>query len=269
MNRKEILELIELIKAAGSSIPTTPAQDKAAGEMFKKLRTLGHVLCSGNDVNPQIKSMISVAKRGEFCNSVLVLTRLNTFSIDKANLFKSHISILLNLLSPLVEEITPKKLTVFYSWQSDLPNKTNRGFIKNILEKLSKDPSFTESPRIDSDTSGVPGSPDIVNEILKKIDKCDVFVGDVSIINKGAERETPNPNVLFELGYAFKAKSSTRVLMIFNEAFGEVKKLPFDLGLKRQIAYSLGINEDKSEQSKFLELVSLCSESDYVVGFRF
>ena len=57
---------------------------------------------------------------------------------------------------------------------------------------------------------------------------------------------------MFELGYAFKAKNSSKVLMVFNEAYGNVKSLPFYLGLKRQITYSLNENEDKSEQSKFL-----------------
>ena len=30
------------------------------------------------------------------------------------------------------------KKVVFYSWQSDLPNSTNRGFIQDALEKAAK-----------------------------------------------------------------------------------------------------------------------------------
>jgi hypothetical protein len=42
-------------------------------------------------------------------------------------------------------------VTVFYSWQSDLPNKTNRGFIKDALEGACKELSadFDESVRVD------------------------------------------------------------------------------------------------------------------------
>lgn len=30
------------------------------------------------------------------------------------------------------------KCTIFYSWQSDLPNKDNRSFIENCIEKAIK-----------------------------------------------------------------------------------------------------------------------------------
>jgi len=99
--------------------------------------------------------------------------------------------------------------TIFYSWQSDLPNATNRGFIQKALERAARsirdDTSIHVEPVVDRDTTGVPGSPDIATTILQKIDNCDVFVCDVSIINSGHDqRPTPNPNVLFELGYALK-----------------------------------------------------------------
>src|SRR4051812_41463457 len=78
--------------------------------------------------------------------------------------------------------------TIFYSWQSDLPSPTNRGFIKTALEQAVKaiklDASIEASPRVDQDTAGVPGSPDIPNTILQKIEHSSVFVGDVSITNK-------------------------------------------------------------------------------------
>ena len=55
--------------------------------------------------------------------------------------------------------------TIFYSWMSDHPNSTNRGFIKSALEKAAKALSdagtVEEAPRIDHDTQGVPGAPDI------------------------------------------------------------------------------------------------------------
>jgi hypothetical protein len=54
---------------------------------------------------------------------------------------------------------------VFYSWQSDLPNATNRGFIGQALEAAAKalknDDSLQVEPVIDRDTTGVPGSPNI------------------------------------------------------------------------------------------------------------
>ena len=50
---------------------------------------------------------------------------------------------------------------VFYSWQSDLPNATNRGLIQAALEVatslVAKDDSIDVEPVVDRDTSGVSG----------------------------------------------------------------------------------------------------------------
>lgn len=132
---------------------------------------------------------------------------------------------------------------VFYSWQSDLPNATNRSFIEKALEDAVKairsDDSVKVEPVIDRDTSGVPGSPDISTTIFAKIDQCQVFVCDVSIINPGAtSRLTPNPNVLLELGYALKTLGSRRIIMVMNTAFGTPELLPFDLRMRRVIPYN-------------------------------
>lgn len=135
--------------------------------------------------------------------------------------------------------------TVFYSWMSDLPNNTNRGFIEKALrsavKELSNDGEIHVEARVDADTSGVPGSPDIANTLFKKIRKSDVFVADVSIVPSESQqaRPTPNPNVLIELGYALSAIGEEHVIMVFNQASGDPKKdLPFDLGLKRAVLYN-------------------------------
>ena len=54
---------------------------------------------------------------------------------------------------------------IFYSWQSDLPNATNRGLIQSALEgavaDLLKDVELNIEARVDRDTADVPGAPDI------------------------------------------------------------------------------------------------------------
>lgn len=144
------------------------------------------------------------------------------------------------------------RCVVFYSWQSDMPNSTNRGFIQKALEEaaksIRKDDSIEIYPVIDRDTSGVPGSPDIVNTIFSKIDTSDIFACDVTIINQSVEpRPTPNPNVLIELGYAIKTLGLERIIMIMNTAFGGPDLLPFDLSKKRILPYH--INNDSTEKS--------------------
>jgi hypothetical protein len=101
----------------------------------------------------------------------------------------------------MVAAADPKpQATVFFSWQSDLPNSTNRGLILEALERAAKriqtDGSVAVEPVVDRDTQNVPGSPDIVHTIFEKIEKAAAFVADVSIINPGVGRPTPNPNVL-------------------------------------------------------------------------
>jgi chaperonin GroEL len=143
-----------------------------------------------------------------------------------------------------------RKATVFYAWQSDLPNRTNRGFIGAVLEKVTAairdDDSILVEPVVDSDTQNVPGSPIIAETILAKIDSATVFVADVSIIGKTElDRPTPNPNILIELGYARKVLQPERLISIVNEAYGSVRDLPFDL--KHRLVLRYNLREDASE----------------------
>lgn len=156
--------------------------------------------------------------------------------------------------------------TVFYSWQSDLSNATNRSFIQSCLEKAIKElraeGAIHIDPSPDRDTQGVPGSPDIAETIFEKIDSSAAFVGDVSFINGchptppkvdcDCTRPTPNPNVLCEWGRATKSIGFERVLVVFNEATGRIEDLPFDMRKRRVIPYSLKEGDDKSAAQKAL-----------------
>ena len=137
---------------------------------------------------------------------------------------------------------------VFYSWQRDLPNATNRGLIEDALDAaladLKKaDPRAAVDAAPDRDTQGVAGSPDIVSTIFGKIDAAAVFVADVSIVSaRDAERPSPNPNVLVEWGYAMRALGPGRVVSVFNTHFGAVETLPFDLRGRRVLTYECDPN---------------------------
>lgn len=95
------------------------------------------------------------------------------------------------------------KKTVFYSWQSDLPNSTNRSLIESALREASTEIATDETvgidPVIDRDTLGSAGAPDIATTIFKKIVDADLFVADVSFVANTRKRSFPNPNVLIEL----------------------------------------------------------------------
>lgn len=155
---------------------------------------------------------------------------------------------------------------VFYSWQSDLPNSTNRGFIQTALEDaglaITADETIEVEAVIDRDTQGIPGSPDIALTIFSKITSADIFVADVSITTRPKNgRATPNPNVLIELGYALKALGHEKVILVFNKAFGKFEELPFDLRTRRLTTYEMS----KKDQNRAKERTALQKHFDTAI----
>jgi len=151
------------------------------------------------------------------------------------------------------------KNTIFYSWQSDLPNKTNRGFLESCLERVLKDLEriaiFSIELTVDRDTKDEPGTPDIMESIYKKIEKSKIFIADISIINsESTGRKTPNPNVLIELGYAAHSLGWEKIICIYNLDYGSIDDLPFDLKQRRPLTYSLK-NKSKSEVRKVISKI--------------
>lgn len=140
------------------------------------------------------------------------------------------------------------KLKVFYSWQSDLPNKSNRQFILDCLQKametIHKDNLLFSDWSIESDSRGEAGTPELASTIFSKIDQCDIFIADVSIINKeSVHRKVCNPNVLIELGYASSKLGWEKILCVYNLSFGQIEDLPFDIRHRKPLTYN---QENKS-----------------------
>jgi hypothetical protein len=146
-------------------------------------------------------------------------------------------------------------LYIFYSWQSDWPDGTNRSLIetalKNAITALNKEETLGVELAVDRDTQDEQGAPHIAETILKKIERATIFVCDVSFINPYVSQDTslsapngkkprltPNPNVMLELGYALRVLGPDRILMVFNEASGKVEELPFDIRYRRIIRYT-------------------------------
>lgn len=153
-------------------------------------------------------------------------------------------------------------IKIFYSWQSDLPGNQTRYLIQDSIDSVVKSMRDTSEIIADRDTKGEFGTPDIAQTIFSKIDECDIFVADVSIINKYYSineegnptdeiKTTPNPNVLLELGYAAHALGWENVICIINVDFGLREELPFDIKQRRVTSYSLK-DKKRSEVRKEL-----------------
>lgn len=159
--------------------------------------------------------------------------------------------------------------TIFYSWQNDLDSKTHRYFIEKCLKKaladLEKDAAIYMS--YDRDTKGINGSPDITATIFDKIDKCVLFVCDVSIVNSNADgRKMPNPNVLVELGYAASKLGWDRIICLFDGNTGNIEDLPFDLRQKRVTPF---YPDRKNELSRVSKILGVNIADLYVKGQLF
>jgi len=174
------------------------------------------------------------------------------------------------------------KHVVFYSWQSDLDPALTRNFIEEALARavksLNRDDDVFVEAVVDRDTSGVAGTPGIVETIFQKIDRADVFVCDVSIINNASQEEsnpnlviqivravaqviwertfkyrriqrpTPNPNVLVELGYAAARIGWEHIILVQNTAYGDLGELPFDLRSRRIVPFNLSAKESRRDE---------------------
>lgn len=176
-------------------------------------------------------------------------------------------------------------IRIFWSWQSDRDAKLHHYFVRDALKDACKliviDPEYEEAkrPEVDHDTKNVAGTPDITKTILEKIATANVFVADMTPVGitdpaalqpstpveKRSERKyLQNPNVMSELGYAERALSQRRIILVANGAHypGPVA-LPFDWrhrsGAKVYTLKDGATKEEiKAEQTRFAEVLKSC-----------
>jgi len=156
-----------------------------------------------------------------------------------------------------------KTYNIFYSWQSDI--KQNDTFVQSCLTAAIEKINSTDTEyKIDRDTLNKNGTPDIPNTVFNKIsDEIDIFVSDISIINKKHKtngnnlRLTANPNVLLELGYAASAILWENIICVFNTAYGQPDELPFDMRYRKPILFylpeSCNSTTEECEKNKLIE----------------
>lgn len=243
---EHIQKLIELCdKAVKDLAAFDNGVDYQKLQISRTFATLCTPLIASDDLIPGLRQSIDPIELYTVKSSVFKLLRANTYSKGGARgefepAVLSVKSMLLSYQASLPQQGKPRSgtWTVFYSWQSTLPNSTNRGFIRTSLDKavaeINRETVVEDSVRVDSDASGRPGSPKIFDTILDKISSCDVFVADVSLVSS----KQSNSNVMVELGYALSKLGPDGIVMVCNTAFGEIADLPFDLGFNLVIPYT-------------------------------
>jgi len=140
--------------------------------------------------------------------------------------------------------------SIFYSWQSDLPETDNKSYIgyclSKALTKLKKEVEYSVEYVIERATNNRIGTIDIAQTIFNKINNAKLFIADVSIINYRSKKykKAPNPNILIELGYAVRTIGWENIICIFNTKYGKPENLPFDIRNRRLLLFNS--DNDKS-----------------------
>ena len=163
-------------------------------------------------------------------------------------------------------ETKESQFSIFFSWQSDLPRISTTQIIRESLRNVCN--SLEERYRqdglhitLDEATRDTAGSPNITHTIFEKIRIADVYICDLTTINQSrdeTQRPVPNPNVAIELGYAIAHLDWSRIIILFNTAYGEFPKdLPFDIKGHRIFDYDYQVidadnkaTKEKSQQAK-------------------
>lgn len=128
-----------------------------------------------------------------------------------------------------MSEDIERVLRVFFSWQSDLPRAGNTQAIRNALRRAAETIEASGEVRVDLlDAPRTSGARDVAADLAEQIRTCDVFVADVSIVQRNEGRAFPNPNVVFELGLAAAQVGWPRIVLLSNDAFGRPEDQPFD-----------------------------------------
>ena len=159
--------------------------------------------------------------------------------------------------------------TIFFCWQSDTKRHHNRDLIREALDTaadaISKEAGTPYRILIQSDTEGEPGLCNIPETILRRLRESDAVVSDLTFVAK-TEAEDPkycsNPNVLFELGYAFASVGPGRLICVMNEAYGLAAKQIFDIAHHRR---PIAFTSPKEGTTRKETIASLAKELEFAL----
>ncbi|MED9799907.1 MAG: nucleotide-binding protein [Prevotella sp.] len=129
--------------------------------------------------------------------------------------------------------MSKEKFTVFFSWQSDI--KSNRKIIQDSIAaacQIQKE-KYGYEVEMDESTWNLPGSPSIEDAVLRKIAEADIVVCDITPIGVIGQKQMPNSNVVFELGFAMHALGQERIILMAKKGNWDLKDLPFDFNHRR------------------------------------
>ena len=235
-----------------------------------------HLFYENNRIDPMLTLAFDVDKLGHVIHAIEVCAQPTGYVNEEIHSRRAYISTLnlricLQLIVDSLESyIRGGGFRIFYAWQSDISNKSNRNFIENSLDAaIINVNSLLDLPLFkDKDTKGETGSPDISEVIFNKINRSMAFVADISFVNEKEEgtkfKGLPNANVMIEYGYAVAVLGEENIITVFNRATGNVDDIPFDIKQNRMMFYnydqSMGECVKKQEKENLINDLSKAIE---------
>lgn len=117
---------------------------------------------------------------------------------------------------------------IFYSWQSDniVAKKTLRKALQTVVKQLKEENISIEIV----EGGGGEGFISIEDAVRMKIQKCDIFVGDVTPVGNVAMKDKllPNANVMYEMGIATESMTADRIIAVVMAGDWKIEHMPFD-----------------------------------------
>lgn len=179
------------------------------------------------------------------------------------------------------------ELKLFFSWQTEteLQGLDNKTFLIKAINRSIKnveDKGRLKGVRIKmiEGLRYVSGTPDVAYEMFRQIDECDIFVGDVTIVQKMSKildrirnkhflytRYSPNCNVYGEYNRALgiHSKFDEQIILLMNDVNKSAKEvaseIPFDTrGRRWPIEFHLLPNSTIKETEEELKKLQSCLE---------
>lgn len=217
-----------------------------------------HLFYENNRIDPTLIIAFDVEKIGSIIDTIEVCANVASYTNETMCSQRNFIRMielrirLQSIIDSLESYIRGNGFRIFYAWQSDIANKSNRNFIENSLDTAISNVNKTLNLFLskDKDTKGETGSPDISEVIFSKINRSLAFVADISFVNNKEEgkkfKGLPNANVMIEYGYAAAVLGEENIITVFNKATGNVEDIPFDIKKNRVMFYDYDVSMEDS-----------------------
>ena len=157
---------------------------------------------------------------------------------------------------------------IFYSWQSD--NIVAKKALRKALNAVTKQLKGENIALEIVEGGGGEGFISIEDAVRMKIQKCDIFIGDVTPIGNVSLKSKllPNANVMYEMGIATESMTADRIIAVAMAGEWKVEDMPFDFNHYSMLRYA-GEDDLKTLTAKIKERIRETDKIERRVNKRF